>query len=185
MKKNKIFMLTSLLLILVFTSCVQDKENDISLVEDTMQERTAPPPQPDLIVTSITSNLPITAGPCPAGTLPNGTGGVGLPNTISMTIVVTNVGDAPVPVGNFCLDVDWIFPNGSAQSILYSVSGGIPINGTATFTSPGYALPVPATPPVVLLIAEDYGAEINQAGCIVESDISNNISPRHTVCHNL
>ena len=167
--------------VLFITACVDQKENDLLTSFDETQERTAQPALPDLIVSSITSSLPITNGPCPGGTMANATcGGPGGQVNFTFTVTIENITSIAIPAGT-CIDVDICLDTGGC-STLSAVTCGMAGNSSFTVTSPLYALPCPSGQPPYILVERQFYAVVDPMDAINEFRENNNFSNRYFVC---
>ena len=141
---------------------------------------------PDLLVTFVTSNLPLT-GLCGiqvgAPQIPNITcnGQVGGTKAFQLTAVVTNVGNAAVPAGN--LQLQWMLV-GSGQNTLTQAHNGISPGGTVTFVA-NYGLPCATSGPPIGTQIINWIATADPANFIAETNETNNATRQWPMCDDI
>ena len=141
---------------------------------------------PDLLVTFVTSNLPLT-GLCGvqvgAPLIPNITcnGQVGGSIAFQLTAVVTNVGNVGVPAGN--LELQWMLV-GSGQNTLTQAHNGIPPGGTVTFVA-NYGLPCATSGPPIGTQIINWIATADPANFIAETNEANNATRQWPMCDDI
>jgi len=141
---------------------------------------------PDLLVTFVTSNLSLT-GLCGvqvgAPLIPNITcnGQVGGTKAFQLTAVVTNVGNAAVPVGN--LQLQWMLV-GVGQNTLTQAHNGIPPGGTVTFVA-NYGLPCATFGPPIGTQIINWIATADPSDFVAETNENNNATRQWPMCDDI
>ena len=139
------------------------------------------PALPDLVITSITSNLPVTNGPCPGNNpIANATcSSPGGQVNVTLTAVVRN--RTSIAINNPFV-VEFCLAGGGCTSRTIS---GLAGNTSVTVNSAMGALACPVGPPPYGLVTRTFYAEADKFDDVNEFRENNNFSDRFFVCDDI